>query len=100
MRILIVDDNVDAAFVLSILLKRLDHEVHATHGGEQAIELMEGFRPDVVFLDIGMPGMDGYEVCRRMRQLPGTDKCHIVALRAGDKKRTRLAPAKQVLMII
>lgn len=95
LRILIVDDNVDAAFVLSILLKRLDHEVHATHGGEQAIELMEGFRPDVVFLDIGMPGMDGYEVCRRMRQLPGTDKCHIVALtgwgQEKDKARSREA---------
>ena len=91
LRILIVDDNVDAAFVLSMLLKRMDHEVHATHGGEDAIELMAGFKPDVVFLDIGMPGMDGYEVCRRMRVLLGAEHCFIVALtgwgQQEDKQR-------------
>lgn len=95
MRILIVDDNVDAAFVLSIMLKRLDHEVHATHGGEQAIELLESFRPEVVFLDIGMPGMDGYEVCRRMRATTGGDHCRIIALtgwgQEEDKARTHEA---------
>lgn len=80
LRILIVDDNVDAAFMLSMLLKRMGHDVHATHGGEQALELIEGFKPDVVFLDIGMPDMDGFEVCRRIRRLPGFAKCHIVAL--------------------
>lgn len=95
LRILIVDDNVDAAFMLSMLLKRLDHEVHATHGGEQAIELMESFKPDLIFLDIGMPGMDGYETCRRIRQLPEHGKCRIVALtgwgQQEDIERTRAA---------
>ena len=95
LRILIVDDNVDAAFVLSMLLKKMDHEVHAMHGGEEAIGLVKGFRPDVVFLDIGMPGMDGYEVCRRMRKLEGLEQCHIVALtgwgQQEDKDRAKEA---------
>ncbi len=95
LRILIVDDNVDAAFVLSMLLKKMSHEVHAMHGGEEAIGLVKGFRPDVVFLDIGMPGMDGYEVCRRMRELEGLEQCHIVALtgwgQQEDKDRAKEA---------
>ncbi|MEO7080553.1 MAG: PAS domain-containing protein, partial [Flavobacteriales bacterium] len=89
LRILIVDDNVDAAFVLSMLLKKMDHEVHAMHGGEEAIELMKDFKPDVVFLDIGMPGMDGYEVCRRMRRLEGLEHCHIVALTGWGQKEDK-----------
>ncbi len=89
LRILIVDDNVDAAFVLSMLLKHMDHEVHATHGGKDAIDLMAGFKPDVVFLDIGMPGMDGYEVCRHMRALPGAEGCFIVALTGWGQQEDR-----------
>lgn len=89
LRILIVDDNVDAAFVLSMLLKKMDHEVHAMHGGAEAIALMKDFKPDVVFLDIGMPGMDGYEVCRRMRRLEGLEPCHIVALTGWGQKEDK-----------
>ncbi|MGV9010969.1 MAG: ATP-binding protein [Flavobacteriales bacterium] len=92
LRVMVVDDNVDAAFVLSMLLKRMHHEVHATHGGEEALEQVEGFRPDVVFLDIGMPGMDGYEVCRHIRKLPGGEKFHLVALTGwGQEEDKELA---------
>lgn len=102
LRIMIVDDNVDAAFVLSMLLKKMDHEVHAMHGGEEAIELVKDFRPDVVFLDIGMPGMDGYEVCRRIRGLEGVEKIHIVALtgwgQKEDKERAKEAGFDQHLV--
>ncbi|MBK9421213.1 MAG: PAS domain-containing protein [Flavobacteriales bacterium] len=95
LRVMVVDDNVDAAFVLSMLLKHMHHEVHATHGGEEALDQVESFHPDVVFLDIGMPGMDGYEVCRRIRQLPGGEKLHLVALTGwGQEEDKELA--KQV----
>ncbi len=102
LRILIVDDNVDGAFALSMLLKKMDHEVHAMHGGEEALGLVKDFKPDVVFLDIGMPGMDGYEVCRRMRELEGLGQSHIVALtgwgQQEDKDRAKEAGFDQHLV--
>ncbi|HEY0977168.1 MAG TPA: response regulator, partial [Flavobacteriales bacterium] len=95
LRVMVVDDNVDAAFVLSMILKRERHDVHATHGGLQAVELAASFKPDVIFLDIGMPGMDGYEACRRIRALPGLKHTHMVALtgwgQEQDKERAREA---------
>ncbi len=85
-----------------MLLKKLDHEVHAMHSGEEAIGLVKDFKPDVVFLDIGMPGMDGYEVCRRMRELEGLGQSHIVALtgwgQQEDKDRAKEAGFDQHLV--
>lgn len=89
-RILIVDDNVDAAFMLSLMLKKMGHEVYATHSGEEALSVVESFAPDLVFLDIGMPGMDGHEVCRRMRAMRLTpDRCQIVALTGWGQKKDK-----------
>jgi CheY-like chemotaxis protein/nitrogen-specific signal transduction histidine kinase len=68
-RILVVDDNVDAAVSLELLLKALGHEVRAAFDGSQALRMEAEFHPDVVLLDIGMPGLDGYEVARRLRAL-------------------------------
>ena len=65
--ILIVDDNRDAADSLSALLGLMGHDVQVAYGGPAAIETAVAFRPDVVLLDIGMPGMDGYEVAERIR---------------------------------
>ncbi len=67
-RVLIVDDNVDAAETLSILLGLEGYEVHCVYDGFQALKFVNEFRPDVVLLDIGLPGMDGYEVARRLRE--------------------------------
>ena len=67
LRILVVDDNVDAAEVLMALLEMNEHQVWAAHDGHLAIELAEQVRPDVIFLDIGMPGMSGLEVARVLR---------------------------------
>lgn len=67
-RVLIVDDNVDAAETLSILLGLEGYEVHCVYDGFQALKYVNEFRPDVVLLDIGLPGMDGYEVARRLRE--------------------------------
>jgi CheY-like chemotaxis protein len=90
-RILIVDDNIDAANSLAALLSQGGHVVAAAHDGQSAVESVEESAPDVVLLDIGLPGMDGYEVARRIRQLPAGSGIRIFALtgwgQAHDKQR-------------
>src|SRR3954452_20848828 len=73
-RLLVVDDNQDAANSLAMLLKLQGHEVRVAYSGTAALEMTKTFTPDVVFMDIGMPGIDGYEVARRIRELPGLGK--------------------------
>jgi PAS domain S-box-containing protein len=94
-RVLIVDDNVDAAFSLSILLKKKGHEVHATFGAMEALDLARTFRPEVIFMDIGMPQLNGYEACRILRQMDAVKHAYIVALTGwghdGDRRRARAA---------
>ncbi|MFL5330061.1 MAG: response regulator [Gemmataceae bacterium] len=79
-RILIVDDNVDGAESLAILLRLQGHEVRSTHDGISALELSEEFCPDVVVLDIGLPRMHGYEVARRLRSKAKTQRALLVAV--------------------
>jgi PAS domain S-box-containing protein len=69
-RILVADDNRDAADSLAMMLRLDGHEVHAVHDGQEAVEAAEWFRPDVVLLDIGMPKLNGYDACRRIRAQP------------------------------
>jgi hypothetical protein len=75
-RILVVDDNLDAAESLKLLLHALVATVMSVHDGHAALDALRTWRPTVVPLDVGMPGMDGYEVSRRMRQqAQGRDTC-------------------------
>ena len=67
LRVLVVDDNVSSAQSLAMVLKLDGHEVQVTHDGGDALEAVRRFRPEVVLMDIGLPGMDGYEVARRLR---------------------------------
>src|SRR5205823_2257276 len=69
-RVLVVDDNVDAAESLAILLRLWGHDVRITHTGPQALERAEEYQPEIALLDIGLPGLSGYEVARRLRQQP------------------------------
>jgi PAS domain S-box-containing protein len=91
-RLLVVDDNRDAANSLAMLLRLKGHEVRVAFSGASALELLQTYRPDVVFLDIGMPGMDGYEVARQIRQTPGLEKIVLAALtgwgQQEDRRRT------------
>ena len=93
-RILVVDDHVDGAETLSELLALLGHEVSVVHDGESAGAEAARFRPDAMLLDIGLPGIDGYEVCRRAREEPWGKEITIVALTGwGDKDAQRKSKA-------
>ncbi|MEX0937231.1 MAG: PAS domain S-box protein [Pirellulales bacterium] len=72
LRILVVDDNVAAVRLLALLLTKLgDHQVEVAYDGDSALAKLEGYQPDLVLLDIGLPGMDGYEVARTIRTRSG-----------------------------
>lgn len=94
-RLLVVDDNHDAAMSLSLMLQLQGHEVRTAHNGPAALEIAATYHPDLIFLDIGMPDMDGYEVARRMRQQPGLEKVVLAALtgwgQEEDRRRTTAA---------
>jgi signal transduction histidine kinase/CheY-like chemotaxis protein len=79
-RVLVVDDNVDAAQALAMLLEVCGHETHIAHDGLAALEAAERLRPDVLLLDIGLPKLNGYEACRRIRQCQWGKEMVIIAL--------------------
>ena len=88
-RILVVDDNDDAAGALAAMLKHLGAEVRVAHSGPEALEAYGPFDPAIVVLDIGMPGMNGYEVAKRMRGLHPDRRTTIVALTGWGQTRDR-----------
>ena len=69
LRILVVDDHPSSAEVLSLLLRRLGHEVETANDGNAALGVAERFKPEIALLDLVLPDMDGYEVSRRLREL-------------------------------
>jgi CheY-like chemotaxis protein/two-component sensor histidine kinase len=89
-RILIVDDNRDAAEALGLLLQFLGNEVRVVHDGPSALEAAGAYRPAVVFLDIGMPGMDGYAVARELRARAEHDELVLIALTGWGQEEDRL----------
>ena len=92
-RVLVVDDNHDAAEAAAVLLSLAGHEVKAVGDAHEALACAPVFAPDVVVLDIGLPGMDGYALARRLRELPQTSASLMVALtgygQRGDRERAR-----------
>ena len=89
-RILVVDDVQSSAETLALVLRSRGQEVSVAFDGASAIEAALTDRPDVVFLDIGMPGMDGYEVARRLRDRPELNGVVLVALTGyGDRESCR-----------
>jgi CheY-like chemotaxis protein len=94
-RIMIVDDNRDAADSLASLLQLDGHETRVVYSAQSALECAPEFRPKLVLLDIGLPGMDGYELARQLRATPGADAAELVAVtgyaRSEDERRTRAA---------
>jgi signal transduction histidine kinase/CheY-like chemotaxis protein len=88
-RVLVVDDNVDAAVSLAELLRLEGHVVDAVYGARAALEKFDEFNPDVVLLDIGLPEMDGYEVAHRLRQRMGAHPVVLVALTGYGQREDR-----------
>lgn len=92
LRVLVVDDNADAAQSLGLLLEASGHDVRTAYDGLTALATALEFRPDVVLLDIGLPGIDGYEVASRLRKLPAFSQVVLVALtgygQETDKQRS------------
>jgi CheY-like chemotaxis protein len=91
-RVLVVDDNWDAATALALLLQHLGHEVEVAHDGASCVSKAREFRPDVAFIDIGLPGIDGYEVARQVRQIENAKCPMLVAVTGygleGDRRRS------------
>ncbi len=88
-RILLVDDNEDSAKTMGWMVKMLGHETRLAHDGATAIATAKSFLPDIIFLDIGLPSMNGYEICQAMRQEPSLKNVHILALTGWGQKEHR-----------
>lgn len=91
LRVLVADDNVDGAESLAMLLEAAGHEVHLAYDGVQALELAERVRPGVVLLDIGMPGLSGYEVAQRIRCEPWGGAIRLIAMTGWGQEEDKLA---------
>lgn len=90
--VLIVDDNVDAALMLSDLLSGIGYDTRVAHDAPQALAIAEEYVPDVALLDIGLPAMDGYELARRLREKPAWCEVRLIAVtgygQSSDRKRS------------
>ena len=117
LRVLVVDDNADTVLSFSMLLKTSGHDVRTAHDGPTAVQVALDYRPDVVLLDIGLPGLNGYEVAKQLRRQPafqnvvlvaltgyGQDSDRQTALQAGFNhhlvKPARLAQLQEILALV
>ena len=87
LKVLVVDDNQDAGITIGMLLEALGHTVSVVHHPYAALELAAAFQPDVFLLDIGLPDIDGYELARRLRALPGLGPFRMIALTGFGQAR-------------
>ena len=92
LRVLVVDDNEDTAEMMSLLLRLEGHEVEVAHSGPSALEAAAAHRPDVIVLDIGLPGLDGFQVAERLRQDPAMKEVMLIAAsgygQEADRRRS------------
>jgi CheY-like chemotaxis protein len=93
-RIMLVDDNVDAAATLAQVLAVYGHEVEVFNDPVTALAAVQRFKPEIAVLDIGLPVLDGFEVCRRIRALPGGDRVRVVALTTWGTVQDRFSGAQ------
>ena len=88
-RILLVDDNVDFVSSMASLLTLLGHQVRTVNDGVSALAAVAEFSPDYAFLDIGMPGLNGYDLARRLREHPATSRCVLTAVTGWGQDKDR-----------
>ncbi len=89
LRVLVVDDDQAVATGLALVLESLGHLPQIASSGQEALDLLQTFHPAIAFIDIEMPGMDGHEVARRIRELPECSKLLIVAFTSSDEDTVR-----------
>lgn len=89
LRIMVVDDNRDAADLVAEFLVMCGHDARPVYGGAEAIQTANAFLPDVIFLDLGMPGVSGIQVATALRQEPKSEHVKIIALTAWGDAPTR-----------
>ena len=93
LRVLVVDDNVDAAQTLAMLVQLAGHDVRVAYDGPPALTLAQAFQPQVVLLDLNLPAMDGYEVARKLRERPETHEAVLAAVtgwgQPEDRRRSK-----------
>jgi CheY-like chemotaxis protein len=89
LRVLVADDNVDAAESLSTMLKLLGNDVRVAHDGVQATEVAAEFHPDLILLDLGMPRLNGYDTCRSIRRQSWGKRPIIVALTGWGQEEAK-----------
>lgn len=93
-RVLVVDDDIDAAKTLSFLLREMGHDAAYATNGRAALESARTLQPEFVFLDIGLPDLDGSDVAKALRNLPGCEAALIIAVTGlGDEHRLRMLAA-------
>jgi CheY-like chemotaxis protein len=88
-KILVVDDNRDSVESLAMLLKMLGHETYLAYDGLEAVQTAERIRPELILLDIGLPKLNGYEVCRKIREQEWSQATVIVALSGWGQEADR-----------
>lgn len=88
-RVLIIDDNNDAAQLLAMFIGALGHDAKVANDGFAGLALASAFMPEVVFLDLGMPGMSGYDVAPKLRQIAGLERVYIAALTGWNDRDTQ-----------
>jgi len=89
LRVLVVEDNTDTVLTFALLLKALGHDVRTAHDGPTGVEVALAYQPDVALLDIGLPGLNGYEVAKRIRQEPTLRDTVLVALTGYGQETDR-----------
>jgi two-component system, sensor histidine kinase len=89
LRVLLVDDNIDAVNLLGMVLRQIGYEVRIANDGASALTLAPEFVPHVVFMDIGLPGMNGYEAAKELQKIPALEKTTLVALTGYGQEKDR-----------
>jgi CheY-like chemotaxis protein len=94
-RVLVVEDNLDTLHSLAYILRKEGHKVEFAINGYAALDIARRFRPEFVFLDLGLPGMDGFEVCRQLKSEAGFEATRFIAVtgyaQEADRLRARAA---------
>ena len=94
LHILLVEDNLDAAESMTLLLRAKGHDVTVVHDGHDALATARGMSPDVILLDIGLPGMDGFQLAAALRAMPETSRSHLIAVSGYGQEKDRVRSAQ------